>query len=200
MTVWCESPFNTFFGVVEWFSDCYLTAFHRCQTSTFKSKWFLSTLSQRNFVSQEKLPFENSSLKFLRHLEGFCFYITIFKEPLKEDVRQWVGSHEQIKLSAVLVFIFPMEKKSFFTFKHLKWLYAPKELTKCFHYLVLRILDMLANGLTGGLTSWGLPILLQMFFFERSTALLETKEKYLLVLMACMYECSFWNCVLVGMG
>lgn len=80
-----------------------------------------------------------------------------------------MGSHEQIKLSAVLVFIFfSVEKKSFFTFKHLKWLYAPTELAKCFHYLVLHILDMLLSRLTGGLT-------VAICFFERSTALLDTK-------------------------
>lgn len=83
----------------------------------------------------------------------FCFYITIFKDPLKEDVRQWMGPHERIKLSAVLLFIFFHGKKSFFTFKYLEWLHAPTELTKCFSYLVLHILDMLLSRLTDGLTS-----------------------------------------------
>ena len=64
-----------------------------------------------------------------------------------------MGPHEQIKLSAVLVFIFFRGKKSFFNFKHLEWLHAPTELTKCFDYVVLHILDMLLSGLTDGLTS-----------------------------------------------
>lgn len=46
-----------------------------------------------------------------------------------------------------------MWKNSFFTFKHLEWLHVPTELTKCFNYLVLHILNMLLSRLTDGLTS-----------------------------------------------
>lgn len=83
----------------------------------------------------------------------FCFYIIIFKEPLEDDVKQWIGPHEQVKLSAVLVFISFRGKKSFFTFNCLEWLLAPTEPTKYFTYLVVHILDMLLSGLTDGLIS-----------------------------------------------
>lgn len=41
----------------------------------------------------------------------FCFYTATSQVPSKEDVRQWMGPREQIKLSAVLVFISSVEKK-----------------------------------------------------------------------------------------
>lgn len=46
-----------------------------------------------------------------------------------------------------------VEYKSFFAFRNWEWLHAPTELTKCFDYLVLHILDMLLSRLTDGLTS-----------------------------------------------
>lgn len=90
----------------EWFSDCYLTACCTHPISTFKTNLVLTTLSRRDLVSQETVPFEISLLELLGICKMFHFYTTIFKEPLEKDVRQWIGPHVQIQLSAFLVFVF----------------------------------------------------------------------------------------------
>lgn len=90
----------------EWFSDCYLTACCTHPISTFKTNLVLTTLSRRDLVSQETVPFEISLLELLGICKMFHFYTTIFKEPLEKDVRQWIGPHVQIKLSAFLLFVF----------------------------------------------------------------------------------------------
>lgn len=93
----------------------------------------------------------------------FCFYTATFQVPLKDYVGQWRGPHKQMKLPAVLVFVFSVGKKKII-FKHLEWPHAPTKLTKCFDYLVLHIWDMLLSRLTDGLNSCAFPVMLQMFF------------------------------------